>query len=198
MDAPHTENGGGPHGPGDDLWVFAYGSLMWQPELAFAEAQPATLGGYRRDMCFLSVRYRGTPARPGLVCGLMPRADAACRGLAYRVAAADAAVAALDARELVTGIYLPRALPLTLADGRVVAARTYVADTGHAQFVGSWSDARKAAAILAAAGSKGRAYDYFASLMAHLRDLAVADPHLEDLWAAVEGLRARGGVAGPG
>lgn len=178
----------GPSAPGArDLWVFAYGSLMWRPGFPFAERAYAALAGYRRDMCFLSIHYRGTPERPGLVCGLMPQDGALCHGVAYRVAPADAAsvIGYLDARELITDIYLPRDLAVTLADGREVLARAYVAKTTHAQFVGGWDDTRKAAAIVAASGSEGRAYDYLSNIVGHLHEMAIVDPHLDDIWAEV-------------
>ena len=53
-----------------DVWIFAYGSLMWDPGFAYVEAQPATLHGYHRQFCIYSYAYRGTPERPGLVLGL--------------------------------------------------------------------------------------------------------------------------------
>ena len=43
-----------------DLWIFAYGSLMWDPGFAYAEAQPALLKGYHRSFCVYSHRHRGT------------------------------------------------------------------------------------------------------------------------------------------
>ena len=132
-----------------DLWVFGYGSLMWRPGFSFLEMQAARVSGFTRDMCFLSIHYRGTPKNPGLVCGLMEDARSACQGRAFRVAAADAdaVIAYLDERELITDIYHPRMLDVTLEDGRTVPARGYVADTAHQQFVGGWSDAEKAAAL---------------------------------------------------
>ena len=165
----------------DHFWVFGYASLMWRPGFAFAEASGAVLPGYVRDMCFLSIHYRGTPEVPGLVCGLMPAADGSCRGRAYRIAPGDIAdaVAYLDGRELITNIYLPRHLPIKLEDGREVTARVYVSDTAHAQFVGSWTEAAKVAAIIAGVGSEGRSRDYFTSLVEHLRGLDIADTRME-------------------
>jgi cation transport protein ChaC len=95
-------------------------------------------------------------------------------------AAADV-VAYLDARELITGIYLPRNLTVTLADGTVVQARAYVADVSHAQFVGHGTDAEKAAAITAGRGSEGRSLDYLANLVAHLDELKIGDARLRRL-----------------
>ena len=74
-----------PWQPGTPFWIFAYGSLMWNPEFDYVRRAPAMLRGYHRSFCLYSTRYRGTPERPGLVLGL--DRGGACRGIAYRVAA---------------------------------------------------------------------------------------------------------------
>lgn len=165
----------------NDLWVFGYGSLMWRPGFAFVETQPARLDGFRRDMCLLSYHYRGTHDVPGLVCGLM--AGEACVGRAYRVAAVnvDAALEYLDRRELITDIYLPRHRPVALVSGRTAIARVYIADTAHGQFVGGWSDAEKVRHIVQGDGSEGRSLAYLRNLIEHLKDLGIADVHMEGL-----------------
>ncbi len=182
--------------PGDpaidpnNFWVFGYASLMWRPGFAFAEAQAAMLQGYARDMCFLSIHYRGTPQVPGLVCGLMPVSQGGCRGRAYRITPADVtdAVTYLDGRELITGIYVPRHHPLRLDDGRDVLARVYVADTAHEQFVGTWPDSDKTAAIVRGVGSEGRSLDYLASVVDHLRQVGINDAHMMALLKSAQAL----------
>ena len=67
-----------------ELWVFAYGSLMWQPGFAFSERAPAALIGAHRSLCIYSFHHRGTQDKPGLVLGLDE--GGACRGVAFRVA----------------------------------------------------------------------------------------------------------------
>ena len=67
----------------EPVWVFAYGSLMWNPEFEFAEARPGFLYGFHRSFCLYSRDYRGTPERPGLVLGL--DRGGSCRGIVYRL-----------------------------------------------------------------------------------------------------------------
>jgi cation transport protein ChaC len=183
-DAPYTPApvpAGDPPLDVHNLWVFGYGSLMWRPGFAFVETQPARLAGYSRDMCLMSYHYRGTHERPGLVCGLMQ--GGACEGRAYRIAAvnADSALAYLDARELITDIYIPRHLPVQLASGQPVTARVYVADTAHGQFVGDWSDVKKAAHIVQGQGTEGRCLVYLQNLVQHLGELGIADARMTTL-----------------
>src|SRR3546814_813588 len=91
-----------------DVWVFGYGSLMWNPGFAFLERQPALLRGYHRAFCIYSEHYRGTRERPGLVLGL--DRGGSCRGIAFRVAqaAARAVLGYLWDREMVPSVYAPR------------------------------------------------------------------------------------------
>ena len=182
----------------ENFWVFGYGSLMWRPGFAYGEEQPARLAGFRRDMCFLSVHYRGTPSHPGLVCGLVPEPAAVCHGRAFRIAPADvrAVVDYLDARELITDIYRPEYRAVVLADGRAVTALVYVADTAHAQFVGPWSGGAKAALIASATGSEGASLDYLNQLVAHLEALGIRDDGLRALLHEARALAATPSVSG--
>src|SRR5258706_16358769 len=57
----------------EPVWLFAYGSLMWNPEFDFAEGRPAFLRGHHPRFCLYSRDYRGTPERPGPGLGLPRR-----------------------------------------------------------------------------------------------------------------------------
>jgi len=74
--------------PADQLWLFAYGSLMWRPACPDCERRPARLRGYHRRFCLWMRRYRGTPERPGLMLALDHGGE--CRGLALRLDHSDA------------------------------------------------------------------------------------------------------------
>src|SRR5437016_13850875 len=86
---------------GAGWWVFAYGSLLWNPLFPFADAKPALLSGLHRHFCLWSLGSRGTSKVPGLVLGL--DRGGSCRGVAYRLPApcARAALALLCRREMV-------------------------------------------------------------------------------------------------
>src|SRR5262245_40494126 len=116
----------------EDLWVFAYGSLMWRPDFPFLEKVEARLVGAHRALCVYSFVHRGTPERPGLVLGLDH--GGTCRGIAYRVSAAERAktVAYLRAREQVTLVYREamRTIWLEGDPRRRVRALCYMIDRG--------------------------------------------------------------------
>ena len=164
----------------DDLWVFAYGSLMWNPGFDYAESAPATLYGYHRAFCIYSRIYRGTAERPGLVLGL--DRGGACRGLAYRVPAPAAAVVFgyLERRERSRGEYVPRKCPVRLDDRRP-RALCYIANRAHRDYAHGLGLDRMAALIRRGTGRHGRNIDYLASTLAHLEALGVHDPRLTQL-----------------
>lgn len=104
-----------------DLWLFAYASLIWRPEQAFAEERFATVYGYHRALKMWSRVNRGTPECPGLVFGLLP--GGSCRGVAYRIPQALVAQALpqLWEREMPNGVYDPKWLHCQTDRGEVRA-----------------------------------------------------------------------------
>lgn len=166
------------------LWVFAYGSLMWQPGFSFVEARRARLEGYHRSFCIYSLHYRGTQQRPGLVLGLAR--GGTCEGIAFRVADENATAvrAYLHARELIYGVYREARLPADL-DGegnpQRVDVLTYIAETGHPSFAGTVTIDQRAAIIRSARGRAGSNLSYFLATLRKLRELGIRQPDLERL-----------------
>ena len=166
--------------PGEDLWVFGYGSLMWNPGFPYLEQSDALLHGYHRSFCVYSHRYRGTPEKPGLVLGL--DRGGSCRGVAFRVAAADVpdTLTYLWDREMVTGIYKPGLRPLRLPGG-VVQACCFVIDRNHKQYCGKLSLENTAAYICQGHGQRGPNSEYLFNTVCHLDELGIADSPLHQL-----------------
>lgn len=172
------------------LWVFGYGSLIWNPGFPFEEAVIARLSGYRRSFCMHSVHHRGTPARTGLVLALHEEAGAVCDGLAFRVkpGARARTLSYLRERELVSSAYIERMRPMALCDGRAVQGLVYVVDPDHAQFAQGLSLEDQAQIISQAHGERGPNADYLYNTAAHLAELGLGDPDLDWLTNRVRAL----------
>jgi len=179
-----------------DHWVFAYGSLMWNPGFAFAERCEARLVGAHRALCVYSFHHRGTAEQPGLVLGL--DLGGACRGFAYRVAAADwhEVHAYLTAREQVNGVYRESIRRVQLLDGsgRTVPAVSYLANRGHVQYARGLSLEDQLRLVRRAHGKSGPNVDYVTSTVAALEQVGLVDPGLS--WLARH-LAGPGHEAGP-
>lgn len=167
-----------------DLWVFGYGSLMWQPGFAFSERRLARLDGFRRSFCMWSIHHRGTPEAPGLVLALDAQRDAACSGVAYCVPAAEAdeALDYLRARELVSSAYLETEQEVALQAAGSVRAVTYVVDPDHVQYCGGLDLEEQARIIARAVGGRGPNTEYLWNTAAHLAELGIEDAELR--WLA--------------
>jgi cation transport protein ChaC len=168
---------------GHDLWVFAYGSLMWRPGFAYEEARRALLTGYRRCFCLYSVHHRGTPQRLGMVLGL--DRGGTCEGVAYRIAAANvpAIRAYLRSREIVNGVYREAVLTIEL-DGeppQEVPALTFIVERAHPNYAERLPLAKQARLIRGARGLSGANVDYLVSTVRHLRELGIRERELERL-----------------
>lgn len=172
------------------LWVFAYGSLLWDPGFDVAESCIARAAGYARSFCMRSVHHRGTHEDPGLVLALDAQAGAHCQGLALRVRPGqeDAALEGLRARELISSAYREERLGVRLIDGRKVEAVTYIIDPAHAQYCGGLPMEEQARIIASAVGGRGPNTDYLFNTAAHLHQIGIADDDLDWLVTRVRTL----------
>jgi len=168
-----------------ELWVFGYGSLMWDPGFEYIESHQAKVHGYHRALCVYSHIYRGTPERPGLIVGL--DRGGSCRGMAFRVASDRAAAveAYLHEREMVTHVYRPRRLPVRLSLG-TVQALTYVADRHHPQFAGRLTQEEAMVLVRQGHGRRGSCIDYLRNTVRHLEELGIDEGWLHRLLWAIE------------
>lgn len=168
-----------PQAHAGDIWVFGYGSLMWNPGFPFAERQAATAHGVHRRLCVYSTRYRGTPEKPGLVMGLLR--GGCCHGVAFRVIGDDVAAtrAYLTEREQITKVYHEVFRPVRLRDGRIVPALCYVVDQGHRQFAGRLSAEEQLVFVADSCGRIGPNRDYVCNTARSLSEIGVRDRTLQ-------------------
>jgi cation transport protein ChaC len=167
----------------EDLWVFGYGSLMWRPGFEFIEQVPARLIGEHRALCVYSFDHRGTPEKPGLVLGL--DRGGACRGIAFRVAAARCGevVDYLRGREQTTHVYreVMRSVWLENDARERVAALAYVVDRGHVQYAGRLSLQEQQRYVRQGHGRSGNNRDYVLETVRSIEAQGFRDPQLHQL-----------------
>lgn len=172
------------------LWIFAYGSLIWDPCFPVAARHVGRVTGWQRSFCMWSVRYRGTDAAPGLVLALDRAEGAFCDGVAFQVqpGAEDAALTELRKRELVSSAYLETMLHVQLDSGDNVLAVAYVIDPAHAQYAGYLATEDQAQIIAMAHGMRGPNRDYLFSTADHLATLGLHDAEMAALCTQVRAL----------
>lgn len=178
-----------------DLWVFAYGSLMWRPDFPFLDVHPARLSGWHRRFCIASRVHRGTHDRPGLVLGL--DRGGVTDGLAYRVSAENAVAVRqyLRAREQVSGIYREAHLKVSLIGPQRAEhhALVYLSEPAHPGFTPRVPVQRQAFIIAGARGRSGSNVDYLVSTLAELKRLGIRERELERVRACLGAVRGRRG-----
>lgn len=184
----------GGEGPVDeDVWVFGYGSLVWNPAFRFAEKRAGTLHGWRRNFCMWAPIARGTPDNPGLILAL--DRGGTCEGVAFRIAAADvwSELSIVWARELIVAdAYQPSWTQVDTPEGPVRAI-TFTVDSGSPMYAGGLSDEEVVRVIARASGNLGSCADYLFSIVAHLEEMGVPDPYLRTMRARVRDAMAAAG-----
>lgn len=164
----------------DDLWVFAYGSLIWRPSFDWVERRCVTLRGYHRSLCLWSHDHRGSPDVPGVVFGL--NRGGSCRGVAYRIAGQHVrdTFAALWAREMVTRAYVPRWVRCDNgADG--IRALAFLLNRTCGEYTGDLPEDRLLGAIRQAVGMSGPCIEYVVQTHSALHDHGIHDKSLCNL-----------------
>ena len=177
------------HPDGADVWLFAYGSLLWNPAIHIAERVIGRVYGYHRCFGIWTHAGRGTIENPGLVLGL--DRGGCCQGAALRIPAAKAA-AELDVvwgREMVAKSYRPTWVKVHSPCG-VRRAITFVTDRNHDRYVGQVPLERIVHALATAAGVLGTSAEYLENTAAHLREVGITDRYLTDLCRRVAARRA--------
>ena len=175
--------------PTGDVWVFAYGSLIWNPLFHFAAKRLAKVYGLHRSFCLWSRIGRGTPQQPGLVLGLDH--GGSCAGLAYRIAQAHVReeLRLLWRREMVTGAYVPTWVKANTPYG-AVAAIAFVINHKSVAYAGKLSTPDAARCIAGASGLHGRCAEYLALTASGLREHGIEDHTLCEVEQALAAIPA--------
>lgn len=165
-----------------DLWVFAYGSLIWDPAVYVEEYRRGVLSGWRRSFCMLLEGGRGSHDRPGLMAALDQ--DGQCDGVVFRIAAelVDRETKFMWNREMFAGAYRPVFIDVATPQGSVEAL-VFVMDQTNRRYSPHLTIEEAARMIAVAEGGLGPNFDYLQSLVSHLDELGIHDDEMKQLHA---------------
>ena len=169
---------------GTPFWIFAYGSLMWNPQFAWDAREVATIRGYHRSFRIWSRVNRGTPENPGLVLTL--ERGGSCRGLIYRIDAdrVQEEMALIWKREMTYGSYVPKWLNCVMG-GETVRALAFTVNRDCSGYAGAIPEDVVVEAIASARGRYGAAYEYLFKTTESLAEFGIHDSRVEHLAALV-------------
>ena len=177
--------------PPGDAWVFGYGSLIWNPTVHYLERRTARVEGWHRRFCLSTPVGRGTPDNPGLLLGMDE--GGSCTGAAFRIDTdiLTDELALLWRREMLTGSYVPRWLPMHALDGGVFChGLTFTINRQASNYAGDLEPADIVRRIATARGEIGSSRDYLFQTRDGLRLLGIEDPEVEALADKVAGYLA--------
>jgi len=172
--------------PEGDAWLFAYGSLIWNPTIAAVESRTARIIGWHRAFCLSTMIGRGSLANPGLVLGL--DAGGECTGVALRLCEEklESELSILWKREMLSGAYIPRWLDLFDESGaRFGSAIAFTIDPAGLNYAGGLAPADMIRRLATATGALGSSADYLFQTRDGLHAHGIPDPTLDRLAESV-------------
>ncbi len=161
-------------------WVFAYGSLIWNPEVDFDSSHIGKVYGRHRTFCVRSTKYRGTPTSPGVVLGL--DTGGSCIGVAYQLSQATKtqSIKKLYQREMLNRIYIPTLVNVHLGAKQLVRALTFVANRRNDAYL-SMTEDQLFNRLNVCVGDRGANKDYALNTWHALKAHGVRDERLEKI-----------------
>ncbi len=176
--------------PGEDIWVFGYGSLIWNPAFHFEEQRTARIHGLHRRFCLETPLGRGSPEQPGRVLGL--DRGGSCSGMAFRLDPDKAKheLGILWRREMISDAYSAAIVRARMDDGQVVRAATFIINRKSPRYCGETDLDKVAYSIAHAEGWLGPCSDYLFQTLEGLHGLGLRDSYLEKLAKKVRAFQA--------
>lgn len=180
---------------GQPVWVFGYGSLIWNPAFHFAEQRLGRVEGFHRSFCMRILSGRGSEDFPGLMLALDQ--GGTCDGVVFRLDedAVEEETRIIWEREMIAGTYQPTWVTVETKSGPV-GAFTFVVDQNHNRYVGRLSEEEQVAVLARAAGPIGAGCEYLYQTTAHLEAMGIGDPELRRLSEQVAALQGLDGPPG--
>ena len=180
------------------VWIFGYGSLIWNPGFTFEQRQVGYIRGWARRFYQGSPDHRGIPGSPGRVVTLVADTQSVCWGVAYQVAgeSLESIFSYLDEREQ-GGFrrhqvdFYPKTTTTDAPTPSVTKAAVYIAQDDNPHYLGPASVPEMVHQIFHSRGPSGLNRDYLFRLAESLRGLGVTDVHVTELERHVRQLDAQ-------
>lgn len=172
--------------PTEELWIFAYGSLIWNPLFEYIDRRSVTIEGWQRQFCLSAPVGRGTIDNPGLVLGLEP--GDRCQGIAYHLPInenLESELLLLWRREMVVGSYHPTWLEGQSSQGEIYVL-TFTVNRQHPVYVNNLSTEKIVETLATAKGSLGSSAEYLNNTVLGLLSAGIKDEFLNELQSLVE------------
>lgn len=169
-----------------DLWVFAYGSLMWDPAFRFEEVRRAHVPDHARRFILKDVYGgRGTPEAPGLMAALDK--GSGCDGLAFRIARRniDEETEILWRREKIGPAYTPVFVEAITSDRRMPAL-TFVVDHDADLIDANLTRAQQVEYCATGTGFLGSSLEYLRNIHEQFTALGLEDEEVSSLLHEVQ------------
>jgi glutathione-specific gamma-glutamylcyclotransferase len=170
------------HPRGDDLWLFAYGSLIWKPACEVDGQRHALLRGWHRKFCLRLVRYRGSADCPGLMMAL--DVGGSCRGVVQRIPAKHVAERLDQLLRRETSVKPASNVPrwvMVETDAGLQRALAFSINRKAPTYSGPHTVEETAEILAKACGHWGSGAEYLMHTVAHLEDLGIHDRYLWQL-----------------
>ncbi|MCB1716775.1 MAG: gamma-glutamylcyclotransferase [Candidatus Competibacteraceae bacterium] len=166
----------------EQLWLFAYGSLIWNPDFEHSLSKKAVAYGWHRSFCLKLTRWRGTRELPALMLALDE--GQSCTGLAYRLSGGDhkSEIIRLLVREIDANppTNVPRWIDVSTDSGQI-RALTFVADPKGPAYAGKLTLAETAWVLARAAGHWGSCAQYLYNTCTKLEAEGIHDTDLNNI-----------------
>ena len=177
-----------------ELWIFAYGSLIWNPIFDYTERRVVSVNDWHRKFCLLAPLGRGTIENPGLVLGL--ESGGICRGIAYRLESdgnLEQELLLLWRREMVVGSYIPTWVEVNddSQEAKAINAITFTVNYQHPMYVNNLSTEKIVKHLATSTGVLGSSADYLAQTVSSLLAAGIKDEQLIDLDRRVRNYASR-------
>lgn len=162
------------------LWLFGYGSLIWDPGICFDEVRIGTVQGLHRRFCLRSELGRGSPEAPGMMVGLDE--GGSCESVLFRIPAALVVeeTRRIWCREMLRHTYRAQFVDVDTPQGKVEAL-TFVIDHKAESYLPDIDLEQAAAYVARGRGIYGSSLEYVENLASQLDAFGIPDRSVSQL-----------------